>query len=114
MQVAMALMWPGVPVTAWAIILPRASKTPADRSPASRTIEVKLVRISAAACSLTTETSRFQPDWINCRHRHYPFERNGPWASNQLDGRMVLLQNSSGMPRKREPEHFCSGSKNLW
>ena len=49
MPVAMELMWPGVPVTAWAIILPRRSNTPADRSPDSRTIEVKEDRISAAA-----------------------------------------------------------------
>src|SRR6476620_3031380 len=60
MQVAIELMWPGVPVTAWAIMLPRRSKTPAERSPDSRTTVVKLVRIKAAACSLTTAISRFQ------------------------------------------------------
>src|SRR4029079_15157560 len=36
------------------------SNTPADRSPASRTMEVKDVRCSAAACSLTTPINRFQ------------------------------------------------------
>src|SRR3954469_23880536 len=60
MQVAIELMWPGVPVTAWAIMLPRRSKTPAERSPDSRTTVVNEVRISAAACSLTTAIRRFQ------------------------------------------------------
>ncbi len=60
MQVAIELMCPGVPVTAWAIMLPRVSKTPADRSPDSRTTVVNDVRISAVACSLTTEIRRFQ------------------------------------------------------
>src|SRR6476620_7316513 len=60
MQVAIELMWPGVPVTAWAIMLPRRSKTPAERSPDSRTTVVNEVRIRAAACSLTTAISRFQ------------------------------------------------------
>src|SRR5436305_4406270 len=60
MQVAIELMCPGVPVIAWAIMLPRVSKTPAERSPDSRTTVVKEVRISAVACSLTTEMRRFQ------------------------------------------------------
>ena len=60
MASAMELMWPGVPVTACATIQPRRSKTPAERSPASRTMEVNDVRMSAAACSLTTPISRFQ------------------------------------------------------
>src|SRR5258707_3567204 len=60
MQVAIELIWPGVPVTACAIMLPRGSKTPAERSPDSRTTVVKDVRISAVACSLTTAISRFQ------------------------------------------------------
>ena len=60
MASAMELMWPGVPVTACATMKPRRSKTPAERSPASRTIEVNDVRMSAAACSLTTPTSRLQ------------------------------------------------------
>jgi hypothetical protein len=60
MQVAIALMCPGVPVTACAIMLPRVSKTPAERSPDSRTIVVNDVRMSAVACSLTTAISRFQ------------------------------------------------------
>ena len=57
---AIELMWPGVPVTACATMKPRRSKTPAERSPASRTIDVNDVRWSAAACSLTTPISRFQ------------------------------------------------------
>src|SRR5262247_689712 len=60
MASAMELMWPGVPVTACATIHPRRSKTPAERSPASRTMEVKEVRIKAAACSFTTPMRRFQ------------------------------------------------------
>ena len=48
MQVAIELMWPGVPVTACAIMLPRRSKTPAERSPDSRTTVVNDVRINAA------------------------------------------------------------------
>jgi hypothetical protein len=60
MLVAIALTWPGVPVTAWATIHPRWSKMPAERSPASRTTLVKEVRIRARACSSTTETRRFQ------------------------------------------------------
>src|SRR6266849_8896722 len=60
MASAIELMWPGVPVTAWATISPRRSKTPAERSPASRTIDVNEVRWSASACSLTTPMSRFQ------------------------------------------------------
>ena len=60
MASAMELMWPGVPVTACATMKPRRSKTPAERSPASRTMEVNDVRMRAAACSLTTPTSRLQ------------------------------------------------------
>src|SRR5215510_11253610 len=60
MASAMELMCPGVPVTACATIQPRRSKTPAERSPASRTMEVKEVRIKAAACSFTTPMRRFQ------------------------------------------------------
>ena len=56
----MVLMWPGVPVTACASMRPRASNTPADRSPASRTTVVKEAWISAAACSSTMEISRLR------------------------------------------------------
>ena len=56
---AMELTWPGVPVTAWASMRACRSKTPADRSPHSRTIGLKAVRSSAWACSSTTEMSRF-------------------------------------------------------
>ena len=51
------LMWPGVPVTAWATILPRRSKTALARSPASRTIGLKADRWRARACSLTVAIS---------------------------------------------------------
>ena len=56
---AIELTWPGVPVTACASIRPLRSKTPAERSPHSRTMELKAVRISACACSSTTEIRRF-------------------------------------------------------
>src|ERR1051326_4546766 len=60
MQRAMELMWPGVPVTAWAIIQPRGSKAQAEMSPASATEGLNAVRISEAACSLTTPIRRLQ------------------------------------------------------
>jgi hypothetical protein len=56
---AMELTWPGVPVTAWASMRPCRSKTPAERSPASRTEVENAVRIRVWACSSTTEISRF-------------------------------------------------------
>ena len=45
-QIAMALTCPGVPVTACATISPRRLKTPADRSPHSRTDWLKAVRMT--------------------------------------------------------------------
>src|SRR4051812_32701068 len=60
MAEASELMWPGVPVTAWASMSPPASKTAAERSPASLTAGVRAVRISAAACSSVIAISRFQ------------------------------------------------------
>ena len=50
---ASELMWPGVPVTAWATMRARRSNTALARSPASRTIGLKAARCSALACSLT-------------------------------------------------------------
>src|SRR5262245_57092618 len=53
----------GAPIAAGTVaqgLLLAGSKTPADRSPASRTIHVKDVRTSAAACSSTILTRRFQ------------------------------------------------------
>src|ERR1700761_4510283 len=50
---ASELMWPGVPVLAWATMRPRASNRPLARSPASRTIGLKAMRCSALACSET-------------------------------------------------------------
>src|SRR5215218_6575034 len=55
----MEFTWPGVPVMAWASMRPWRSKIPAERSPASRTIGLKAVRISVCACSSTTAISRF-------------------------------------------------------
>ena len=56
---AIELTWPGVPVTACASMRPLRSKMPAERSPASRTIEENAVRSSVCACSSTTAISRF-------------------------------------------------------
>ena len=53
--IASELMWPGVPVTAWATMRPRRSNTAFARSPASRTIGLNAARCSARACSLTVE-----------------------------------------------------------
>src|SRR5216684_7304613 len=55
---AIELTWPGVPVTAWASMRPSASKTPAERSPASRTEVEKVVRTRVCACSSTTAMRR--------------------------------------------------------
>ena len=55
---AIELTWPGVPVTACASILPSRSNTPAERSPASRTVVEKAVRTRVCACSSTTAISR--------------------------------------------------------
>src|SRR6266567_3654765 len=60
MHLAIELMCPGVPVTAWASRLPRASNTHADRSPASATGGENDVRTRAAACSFTIAMSRLQ------------------------------------------------------
>src|SRR6185436_19520133 len=56
---AIELTWPGVPVTAWASMRPSRSNTPAERSPHSRTIGLKAVRIRVCACSSTTAIRRF-------------------------------------------------------
>ena len=45
--IASELMWPGVPVTAWATMRPRRSNTALARSPASRTIGLNAARCSA-------------------------------------------------------------------
>ena len=57
---AMALTWPGVPVTAWANMRPRKSNSPAERSPASRTVVEKAVRMIDCACSSTMAIMRSQ------------------------------------------------------
>src|ERR671912_2247391 len=56
---AIELTWPGVPVTACASMRPSRSNTPAERSPHSRTIGLKAVRIRVCACSSTTAIRRF-------------------------------------------------------
>ena len=60
MPVAIVLMWPGVPVSDWAIMFALRSNTPHARSCDSRTTVEKAVRISVTCCSLTTDSSRFQ------------------------------------------------------
>jgi hypothetical protein len=61
---AMAFTWPGVPVIAWASIRPCRSKTPADKSPASRTVLENAVRMRVWACSSTTARRRFHISWL--------------------------------------------------
>src|SRR6185437_2723011 len=61
---AIELTWPGVPVTACASMRPWRSKTPADRSPASRTDVENAVRNMVCACSSTTAISRFHMIWV--------------------------------------------------
>src|ERR1051325_6787131 len=46
---------------------PLRSKTPAERSPHSRTIGENAVRISTCACSSTTPISRFHITWRSRR-----------------------------------------------
>ena len=58
-ETAMELIWPGVPVTACASMRPWRSKTPAERSPHSRTIGLKAVRSRVCACSSTMAIRRF-------------------------------------------------------
>src|SRR5262245_729704 len=60
MEVAIALMCPGVPVIDWAIIRPRVSNMPQARSWLSRTIVLKAVRIRVSCCSFATASSRLQ------------------------------------------------------
>src|ERR1700733_3161435 len=60
---AIELMWPGVPVTACAIMRPCRSKMPAERSPASRTVVENAVRIMICAYSSTTAMRRFHMIW---------------------------------------------------
>src|SRR5262245_7051549 len=59
-EVAIALMCPGVPLIDWPIIRPRVSKIPQARSWLSRTMVLNAVRISASCCSLATDRRRFQ------------------------------------------------------
>ena len=53
---ASELIWPGVPVTAWATMRAWSSNRPFARSPASRTMGLKAIRCNARACSLTMPT----------------------------------------------------------
>ena len=55
---AMVLMWPGVPVTAWASMRPSGANIPAEMSPHSRTMGLKAVRMRTWACSSTTAWRR--------------------------------------------------------
>ena len=56
--VAIALMWPGVPLCDWPSIRPARSKTPHARSSDSRTIVENAVRTSVACCSSRIEARR--------------------------------------------------------
>ena len=56
--VAIALMWPGVPLCDWPSMRPARSKTPQARSSDSRTIVLKAVRTSVACCSSRIEARR--------------------------------------------------------
>ena len=58
MPVAIALMWPGVPLCDWPSIRPARSNTPHARSSDSRTIVENAVRTSVACCSSRIEASR--------------------------------------------------------
>src|SRR5688572_20651025 len=59
-EVAMALIWPGVPLSDCAIIRPLVSNSPQAKSWLSRTIVLNAVRISVSCCSLATDMKRFQ------------------------------------------------------
>ena len=59
-DVAMALIWPGVPLIDCEIIRPLVSNMPQAKSWLSRTMVLKAVRISASCCSLATDRKRFQ------------------------------------------------------
>src|SRR5215211_5278602 len=114
MLVAIALTWPGVPVTAWATMRPRRSKRPAERSPASRTTLVKEVRIRARACSSTTETSRFQRtssrigSSFPCAMPTTSRSGSGPGRSRLLyldqEQRWIPSPPPPPVPRKRRPD----------
>src|SRR5688572_15824288 len=59
-EVAMALIWPGVPLSDCAIMRPLVSNRPQAKSWLSRTIVLNAVRISASCCSFATDMKRFQ------------------------------------------------------
>ena len=59
-DVAMALICPGVPLSDCAIIRPLVSNKPQAKSWLSRTIVLKAVRMSVSCCSLATDMKRFQ------------------------------------------------------
>ena len=60
MEVAMALMCPGVPLIDCAIMRPLGSNIPQAKSWLSRTMVLKAVRMSASCCSFATDKKRFQ------------------------------------------------------
>ncbi len=65
---AMEFTCPGVPVEAWASILPTVSKTPADKSPASDTTLLNAVRMMVCACSSTIAINRSHITWRSMRN----------------------------------------------
>ena len=58
--VAIALMWPGVPLRDWRIMFPALSNTPQARSSDSRTIVLKAVVTSVACCSSRIDSRRLE------------------------------------------------------
>src|SRR5579885_918037 len=115
--VAMALMWPGVPVMDCASMRPCVSKTPQARSCDSRTMVLKAVRMRAICCSLTTASSRFQSTsrvtGSSARvstamlppHHHIPqWVHFGPGAGADDEGRFLLLDDRRALERRAGAE----------
>src|SRR3982074_330915 len=114
-QVAMALMWPGVPVSDWATMLPAVSKTPQARSCDSRTTVEKAVRISAACCSLVTDSKRLHRTSraIGSMLISYPhvevtvFVDLDPRAGADDGGRFAFLDDGGTLQARARSEHVA-------
>src|SRR5215475_6651741 len=103
-EVAIALMCPGVPLMDCAIIRPLVSKIPQARSWLSRTIVLNAVRISASCCSLATDRRRFQttskvtgsialPSIAKLHYNIKIFVHSGATARTHDQGRLAFLDN---------------------
>ncbi len=77
-EVAMALICPGVPLSDCAIIRPLVSKSPQAKSWLSRTIVLNAVRMSVSCCSLATDMKRFQITSKRDRIDRFIFHRATP------------------------------------